>query len=179
MPVPDSQQAVATGLEAVFLDNRNQLLRFLRARGGGDASEDLLQELWIRVSTAPPGPVADPLPYLYRAANNLMVDRYRTEARAARRNQEWTDHAGPTAAGISDEPSGERVLMGRERLREAQDTLAGLGERVATVFRRFRIEGESQRDIAQDLGLSLSAVEKDLQKAYRALLALRRRNDAE
>jgi RNA polymerase sigma-70 factor (ECF subfamily) len=108
-----------------------------------------------------------------------MVDRYRTEARAARRNQEWTDHAGPTAAGISDEPSGERVLMGRERLREAQDTLAGLGERVATVFRRFRIEGESQRDIAQDLGLSLSAVEKDLQKAYRALLALRRRNDAE
>jgi RNA polymerase sigma factor (sigma-70 family) len=179
MSAPDSPQVLATGLEAVFLHHRSQLLRFLRARGGGDAAEDLLQELWIRVSTAPAGPVADPLPYLYRAANNLMVDRYRAEARAARRNQEWTDHAGPAAAGVSEEPSGERVLIARERLREVHDTLAGLGERVALVFRRFRINGESQRDIAQDLGISLSAVEKDLQKAYRALLALRSRDNAE
>ncbi|HEY0324811.1 MAG TPA: RNA polymerase subunit sigma-70, partial [Allosphingosinicella sp.] len=32
------------GLEAVFLTHRAALLRFLRARGAGDAAEDLLQE---------------------------------------------------------------------------------------------------------------------------------------
>jgi RNA polymerase sigma-70 factor (ECF subfamily) len=34
-----------------------------------------------------------------------------------------------------------------------------------------------QRMIAQDLGISLTTVEKDLQKAYRALIALRQRMD--
>jgi RNA polymerase sigma-70 factor (ECF subfamily) len=179
MSVSNPQQSEAGGLEAVFLVSRSQLLRFLRARGAGDAAEDLLHELWIRVSAAAPGPIADPLPYLFRAANNLMVDRYRSEMRSARRDQDWTEHAGPTIAGVSDEASSERALIARERLREAQETLARLGDRVATTFRRFRFDGDSQRDIARDLGISVSSVEKDLQKAYRALFALRRRHDAE
>src|SRR4051812_42918627 len=38
------------GLGAVLLANRDKLLRFLRAHGAGDAADDLLQELWIRVT---------------------------------------------------------------------------------------------------------------------------------
>lgn len=168
-----------SGLEAVFLANRDTLLRFLRARGGGEASEDLLHELWLRASTAEVGPVAEPLSYLYRTANNLMLDRHRSAVRARRRDQEWSDVAGGAVAGVSDEPSGERVLLARERLRQAETALAALGERVATIFRRYRVDGVSQREIARDLGISLSAVEKDLQKAYRAMIDLRRRVDAE
>ncbi len=33
-----------TGLEAVFLANRDKLVRFLTARGAGDAAEDLVQD---------------------------------------------------------------------------------------------------------------------------------------
>ena len=168
----------ANGLEAMFLGNRDVLLRFLRARGGGDAAEDLLHELWLRASMAETGPIAEPLSYLYRVANNLMLDRYRSSVRAQRRDQDWSDSAGGTIAGVSDEPSAERALIARERLREAEETLAALGDRAAAVFRRYRIEGESQRDIATALGISLSAVEKDLQKAYRAMTDLRRRQDA-
>jgi RNA polymerase sigma-70 factor (ECF subfamily) len=47
------------------------------------------------------------------------------------------------------------------------------------VFRKFRIEGVGQRDIAQQLGVSLTTVEKDLQKAYRAMTALRQQFDTE
>ncbi|MBB5686597.1 RNA polymerase sigma factor [Sphingobium boeckii] len=169
----------ANGLEAVFLGNRDVLLRFLRARGGGDAAEDLLQELWLRASSADAGPIAEPLSYLYRIANNLMLDRHRSSVRAQRRDQDWSDSAGGTVPGVSDEPSAERALIARERLREAEAALAALGDRAATVFRRYRIEGVSQRDIAADLGISLSAVEKDLQKAYRAMIDLRRRDDAD
>jgi len=166
------------GLEEVLLAHRPQLLRFLRARGAGDAAEDLLQEAWLRVRAAKPGPVGDPLSYLYRVANNLMLDLRRTESRSAARDHEWQE-VRQGAAGASDEPSGERVLIAREELRVAQSAIDALGERVAKVFRRYRLDNVSQREIAQELGISLSSVEKDLQRAYRALLDIRRRKDAE
>lgn len=167
------------GLEAVFLANRDRLLRFLRARGGAEFAEDLLQELWLRAASAETGPIAEPLSYLYRVANNLMLDRHRAAARAQRRDHDWYETADGATPGVSDEPSAERMLIAREKLRRVESALAALGDRAATVFRRYRIEGVSQREIAADLGISLSAVEKDLQKAYRAMIDLRRRDDAD
>jgi RNA polymerase sigma factor (sigma-70 family) len=166
-----------SGLEAMLMENRAALLRFLRARGAGEGAEDLLQEMWIKASATASGPIADPLAYLYRAANNLLLDRRRAELRGQKRDHDW--HAvSDGELGISETPSGERALIAREQLAEAEAALRELGERTDHVFRRFRIEGVSQRDIADELGISLSAVEKHLQKAYRALIELRRRFDA-
>lgn len=163
----------ADGLEAVFLANRDVLLRFLRARGGGEAAEDLLQELWVRIHDAGArglgGPVAQPLSYLYRAADNLMRDRYRSERQAALRDRSWTEDHSATMPGVSDAPSGERVLIARERLRAAVAAIDALGPRAASIFRRHRIDGVTQRVIASEMGVSVSTVESDLRIAYRAL----------
>jgi RNA polymerase sigma-70 factor (ECF subfamily) len=168
----------ATGLEQIYLLNREALLRFLRARGAGEAAEDLLQELWLKAAAAAAGPVRDPLPYLYRTANNLLLDRRRSELRRSRRDQLWSgiDDAGEPAV---DPISGERMVIAREELQAAGEALAALGDRTETIFRRFRLDGATQRQIADENGISLSAVEKHLQKAYRTLLSLRRRFDAE
>lgn len=166
------------GLEAVFLNNRPSLLRFLRARGAGDAAEDLLQELWIRAAAGAAAPIADPLAYLYRSANNLLLDRRRAESRGAKRDEDWTSTTGGAEVGVSDMPAGERVLIAREQLAAAEAALAELGERTERAFRRYRVDGASQREIADEMDISLSAVEKHLQKAYRALIDLRRRLDA-
>ena len=167
----------ASGLEAIFLENRGRLLRFLASHGAGDAAEDLLQELWMKLSAAQTGPIAQPLSYLYRAANNLMLDRYRSVQQAAKRDREWSEQTGATIPGRSDEPSGERALIARERLRLAQAALSALGERAETVFRRHRLDGIPQREIAAQLGVSLSTVESDLRKAYKAMIDLRNRLD--
>lgn len=164
------------GLGAVFLANRDRLLRFLAAHGAGDAAEDLLQELWLKISASDTGPVSQPLSYLYRAANNLMLDRYRATRQAVQRDVAWTE-AATTVPGQSDQPAGERPLIAREHLRLAQDTLDALGARTATIFRRHRIDGVAQRDIAREMGVSLSTVEADLRKAYRAMIDLRRTFD--
>ena len=166
----------STGLEAVFLSSRDRLLAFLRAHGAGDAAEDLLQELWLKVSSAPAGPIAQPLSYLYRAANNLMLDRYRSQQQAGKRDQDWTE-AATTVPGQSDEPSTERRLIAREQLRLAQAALDALGERPAAIFRRHRIDGVGQREIAGEFGVSISTVESDLRRAYRAMIELRNRFD--
>lgn len=165
-----------SGLKTVFLAHRPQLLRFLAAHGAGDAAEDLLQELWIRIAAAPPGPVGQPLSYLYRAANNLMLDRYRSRQQADKRDAAWTDSV-TTVPGTSDAPSGERVLIARQQLAQAQQALDALGPRAAEIFRRHRIDGIAQRDIAREMGISLSTVESDLRLAYRAMIDLRRRFD--
>jgi len=169
----------SSGLEAVFLENRDRLLRFLAAHGAGEAAEDLLQELWMRLSAAPAGPIGQPRAYLYRSANNLMVDRHRAHRTAERRDHDWSEATGSAEPGVSDAPSGDRVLIAREQLRQVQATLAALGERAETAFRRHRIDGVPQRQIAAELGVSLSTVESDLRRAYRALIELRRRFDAE
>lgn len=166
-----------SGLEAILMQNRGALLRFIAAHGGGEEAEDILQELWMRVRANPPTkPIAQPLSYLYRAANNLMLDRYRSVKQAAKRDADWSESA-VTEPGRSDEPSTERGLIAREQLDAAQAELDALGERVAAIFRRHRIDGIAQRDIAREMGVSISTVESDLRRAYRAMIDLRRRFD--
>ena len=166
------------GLEAVLIAERDTLLRFLRARGAGDAAEDILQDLWLRLSSAQTGPINDPRGYLYRAANNVMHDRFRSAQRHRKRDGEWMSvHGGDTAA--SDTPLPDRRLIARAMLDRAEAALRDEGERVLEIFRLFRIEEMGQRAIAQHLGLSLSTVEKDLQKAYRTLMRLKDMQDAE
>lgn len=160
------------GLEAVYLDRRDALVRFLRARGAADQAEDLVQELWLKICAAPPTAVADPVSYLYRAANNLMISRHRSSARTERRDEEWV------AAGPQEDRSGEDAIVARQEIARAEQRLRALGHRVLDAFVLFRIDGMAQREIAAHLGISLSAVEKDLQRAYRAIADLKDISDA-
>lgn len=163
------------GLQRVVIVERRRLLRFLAARGAGDDAEDLLHDLWQRVAAGPGHPIADPVSYLFRAAENLIRDRRRSSVSRERRQFDWHE----TSISPQEEPHGERVLIARERLREVNAALAALGPRVEQVFRRYRIEGIGQAAIARELGISLSSVEKDLQKAYRALAQVKARLDLE
>ena len=49
---------MATGLSAIFFQNRAALLRFLRARGAGEDAEDLLQDMWMKLEAKDLGPLA-------------------------------------------------------------------------------------------------------------------------
>jgi RNA polymerase sigma-70 factor (ECF subfamily) len=172
-----SEPSPHAGLEAVFLENRARLLAFLAARGAGDAAEDLLHELWLKVSTGERGPIASPLSYLFRAADTLMIDRYRSQRQADKRDRDWSEASGGALPGVSDAPSVERHLIGRQQARLVAETLDRLGQRAAAVFRRHRIDGVPQRQVAREMGASLSTVESDLRGAYRALAELKERLD--
>lgn len=163
------------GLQSYALAERHKLLRFLAARGAGDEAEDLLHELWQRIGAGSAQPVADPMAYLFRAAENLIRDMRRSRMSREKRQFDWHE----TASAPEEQPLGERVLIARERLRAVEEELEKLGPRVAAVFRAYRIEGIGQAEIARDHGVSLSSVEKDLQKAYRAIASLRQKMDLE
>ena len=166
----------ADGLMAVFMANRPALIRFLRARGAADDAEDIAQDLWVKLATGRQGPIADPLSYVYRMANNLMVDRHRSTRRRRDREESWTLEGGADCE-VSEQPSAERRLLSRERLTDVERGLDMLGPRTVAIFRRFRLEGIGQRQIAAEQGISVSAVEKHLRKAYRVLVAVRVEDD--
>lgn len=82
------------GLETVLLDNRDVLLRFVCAHGAGDSAEEVLHEVWLRVSRSVELPVAPTLSHLYRTANNIMIERYRAQRPAVDRDLERSDETG-------------------------------------------------------------------------------------
>lgn len=170
---------MSQGLKAVFFENREPLLRFLRARGAGDQAEDLVQDVWVRAAALASGPIANPRAYLFRVAHNLMIDNHRADTQRIQRDHRWSDAGGHADGGVSAEPSIEQALVARGMLEQAQSVIDDLGEPTTTIFRRFRIDGVAQKNIATELGVSLATVEKHLQKAYRAMLALKKEFDTE
>lgn len=170
---------MSQGLEALFFDHRDSLLRFLRARGAGEQAEDLVQEVWLRASTQTSGPIANPRSYLFRIAHNLMIDIHRGDVQRLRREKLWNDINGSAGNEMSDEPSAERSSIARAMLERATQVMEELGEPTTTIFRRFRIDGIAQKIIARDLSVSLATVEKHLQKAYLAMAALKQEFDTE
>ena len=170
---------MSQGLKAVFIENREPLLRFLRARGAGYLAEDLVQDVWVRAAASAAGPIANPRAYLFRVAHNLLIDNYRADKQRVQREQHWSDALGHANMSASIEPSIEQSLVAREMLEQAQSVIDDLGEPTTTIFRRFRIDGVAQKSIASELGVSLATVEKHLQKAYRAMLALKKEFDTE
>jgi RNA polymerase sigma-70 factor (ECF subfamily) len=166
-------------LRAALLEHRAALLRyFIARRVPPDEAEDILQDLIVKLASHA-GPVAEPRAYLYRMAENLLLDRIRSEGRRRGREKAWVAAQAGATLDADDRPSPEQVLIARERLALVSAALAALPERTLLVFRRYRIDGVPQRRIADELGISLSAVEKHLQKAYQIVVETRERLDAD
>lgn len=169
-----------SGLLHVFAESREALLRFLLLRGACFAdAEDILQEVYLKLLADKLGPVAEPRAYLYKMTSNHFLGFRRTAGRRARREEDWMGAHGGSDGELDERPSIETQLIAREQLAILQRVLDQLPERTRMIFRRFRVGGEPQRDIASDLEISVSAVEKHLAKAYAAISDAKLRLDAE
>ena len=165
----------SSGLAGVFLANRHLIRRLVTARTPDPAdAEDVLQEMWLRLDGARIGPVSDPLAYLMRMALNVVADRHRAEQRRMSREQAW----GAVQPGGSEHPDAERRLLSVEELARLQALLGSMPEPMHRALVLFRVEGRSQRAIAEELGMTLSGVEKLLARAYRRLIEFRMDNMA-
>jgi RNA polymerase sigma factor (sigma-70 family) len=167
-------------LRAALIEHRAALLRYFVARRvPPDEAEDILQDLVVKLESHASGPVAEPRAYLYRMAENLLFDRARSEGRRRGREKAWVAAQAGATLEADDRPSPEQALIARERLALVSAALAALPERTLIAFRRYRIDGMPQRQIAVELGISLSAVEKHLQKAYQVVVEAQKRLDAD
>jgi RNA polymerase sigma factor (sigma-70 family) len=166
------------GLYEAFLGMRPALHRYLLRRGAReDEAEDILQEVSLTILSGKTGPVSETGGYLYRMTTNHFLLHRRGAGRRARREEDWMDaHAGDPP-DLDQQPSAESGLIARQQLALLQSIIDRLPERTRMIFRRFRLNGETRPTIAADLGISVSAVEKHLARAYEAVTAIRHRLD--
>lgn len=159
---------------------RLRLFLGARCRGGPDSAEvdDAMQELWLRCRAVDARGIEDPKAYLFRMANNVAIDRGRQIDRGIHYEADW-GYVKDRFQGSAEAATAERSLIARERLLKVNLALQAVGERAAWIFRRHRLEGVAQHEIAVELGVSLSTVEKDIRKAYEALASFRDLPDEE
>lgn len=170
----EEDQEGAGGLTAVLTANRPQLIRFFTSRTGSPAeAEDVVQEIWLHVARAETGPVANPLAFLHRVGMNIVLDRVRERQRRARREQDWSDVAIEQRGGeaTDDAPSPHDVADGRQRAAQLAAAIDALPPGAGRVFRRHKLDGLSHGEVAAELGISRSAVEKHIAVALRHLRA--------
>ena len=165
MDQPD-QQASASGLAQLYGELRGDLLRFLTARlGSASEAEEAVQDLYLRVRAVADGPVANGRAYLYRAAQNLALDKVRDRRRRSEREGAWLGLHHPTAPGAEPADTradAEAVLLEREEAAALASAIAALPEGAGRVFRLHKIDGLPHAEIARRLGISRSGVEKHL-----------------
>jgi len=143
------------------------LARFLRRhRQPSDDAADLLQEVYVRIyeSAARRRPELVQ-PFVFAAARNLLIDQ-------ARRAQIVSIEAYADLETLdvhSDDLTPERHASGMQELRLLQSALEQLPLRCGEVVRMRKIDGMSQREVAQHLGITEDTVEKQIAKGMRAL----------
>ncbi|MEJ7933885.1 sigma-70 family RNA polymerase sigma factor [Sphingobium sp. AN558] len=162
------------GLEIAYGVYRTELLRLLLARAGDPAeAEDLLQELWVKVSQQPAGPVANGKAYLFRMAQNLVIDRLRERQRRMARERRWSDAATDFASSgvepADQRKTAEEQILDREEIATLTSAIANLPEGARRAFELHKIEGLGHAEVAARLGISKSGVEKHIAVAMKYL----------
>jgi len=156
-----------------FLEKRENLLLFLAARTRCMATaEDLLQDLYLKLSAVETGAeVKAPAALLYRMAANLLVDHVRSRQRSSRRSAQWRIETRTAIGGeeIASEPPADEVVVAKERVRQLAEAVAQLPPQMGRAFRLHKLDGLSQAQTAQAMGVSTKMVEQHIQAAIRNL----------
>lgn len=169
-----------SGLLEALIALRPALLRYLALRGASaDEAEDVLQDVGLKLSAGGLAPVEQARAYLYRMVHNQFLLQRRTQARRASREETWTDIHGGDPPDIDQTPSPESAISARQQLVLLQQVIEALPERTRLILRRYRVEGTPQGQIAAELGISRSAVEKHLLRAYAVIAKEKARTDEE
>lgn len=147
-----------------------ELRQFVRKRtGSATLAEEVVQETWIRASTAAVELPDNPRAYLYRMASNLASDQMRRERSRARYSDAGSsDGDGPETALESvpcPAPGLEDVIISQRELAALNTAIHGLPEKCREVFLLYRGHGLTMREVSARLGITEKTVEKHIARA--------------
>lgn len=166
-----SQTAVAASsapeFQLFFEENYQRVFRAAyRVTGNAQDAEDVLQTVFLRLLRrwGELGLGPSPSSYLHRSAVNGALDILRARARA---RSVPLDEFG--AGVFSDEPGPERLQQSRELRRSVREAVLGLSSKAAEMFVLRYFEGLGNKEIAEVLGTSQTAVGVALHRARKSV----------
>lgn len=146
----------------LFVVHSRALRRYFSKRVPAAEVDDLVQEVLLNLHGRQKDTAIENVQgYLFTVAAHVLIRRHRLRGTL------------PYEAGIlsptMDMLSPERILIGRQRLAAALDVIRSLSPRTRQVFVLHRFEQMTYPKIAAHLAISVSAVEKHIMIALRAL----------
>lgn len=168
-----SKQMGHSALLEAYYEYQEDLIRFLSRRlKCGFAARDMVQELYLRLlKIQNPAGIENRKAYLFRIASNLATDHIRVEARRA----ELLRECRGVLTRSENKVTPERVALARWELKLYQKAVQELPPLSRRIFYLNRFEGKSQRAIAEEVGVSVTTVEKHIRRALDHLAATRDR----
>lgn len=165
----------AEALSRLLLADRAPLMRWVaRIVGAGPAAEDVTQSLWLRVQrVADDPPITHKRAYLYRLASNLALDHGKREARL----QSVHEEAQALLWGSDHALAADRTILARDTLKRIKTGINALPSQTRRVFELHRYDHLTQREVAERLGISTTAVEKHMRRAMTVIAACRDADD--
>jgi RNA polymerase sigma factor (sigma-70 family) len=163
----------SAGVSDLFLDLRETLVHTLfRIVGCRQTAEDLVQEAYVRVmSAAESQHVAHLKAFLNQTARNLALDHLRKAKVRAR--IDCPDADAETVAEIpASAPTPEQEAVAQQDVERLFEALAGLSERRRQILILHKLHHWSYERIAGHIGISRSAVEKNVQAALAHLVSV-------
>lgn len=148
------------GMLALYLAHRGELVNYANAIVGDRArAEDVVQEAWLRFGAASAVQVFDePLGFLYRVVRNLAIDGRRRLTRERAVIADGTTAASAFDMQADEYPSPEAASAARQELQLLKEALTELPERTRRAVEMHRIGGFKLREIAAELGVSITVV---------------------
>lgn len=143
--------------------SRSSLVRYIGRRASNAMdTEDMVQEVLLRLlKRGGASRIANLKAYMFETASSVLKDQSRKE-----RSHKTISHVSFNVDRHSaTDFSAEEVLLGKEKLAIVRKILSELPERTCEVFLLRRIEGLRFQAIADRMSISVSAVEKHMQRA--------------
>lgn len=160
-----------------ILPHEPDVRRWLRRHPGmAQDADDIIQECYSRIArTARPEEVRSGRAYFFRAVRNLLIERVRREKLVRIEAMAEID-----ALFVMDEsPGADRVVQDRQELSLIMALMERLPARARDILLLRRVDGLSQRETAEQLGVSENVVEKQSARALTLLgTMLREQADA-
>lgn len=165
MRAPSNERAC--WLVRYVIPHERAIRSWLRRRTHALEIDDVIQEMYARLASLEDvAGIRHPRQYAMQAAISIAFSQARHARIVPMLSLE--DFEGSWLA--SPEPSPERALNSQEELRDLEKALQTLPYLCRTVFLLRRVEGLSQKDVADRLCISVKTVEKHMSKSVQFLI---------
>lgn len=160
-PPPIRDERVGTPVYEAYARHHSSLKRFIGRfiRSASDI-EDIAQETFLRAYTVERGrSISQPKSFLFRIAKHLALSQL------TRKSRRITDYLGewddlPVEGNSPDDEISARQILGLHC-----EAVAELSPQQRQVYLLRKVHGFSHKEIASELGIAVSTVEKHLMKS--------------
>lgn len=172
MPLP--QSSIANLYAKEFRNLRRYVRRTVRS---SSEAQDIVQEAYLRLLTLPPDypSLENPRAFLFVVASHLALDRVRQLRRSKRFFLSWSDDSVPdmvdadipSVAWLASRPEDETDAILRWRC--LLTSINALEPKCHQAFVMHKINELPYKEVASQMGITVSMVEKHLSKAIKFL----------